>query len=287
MKVLYASDLHGEIDHYRQLFELTEESTAEIIALGGDLLPSMRQNTYEEMVPAQKSFIERFLLTFFRKCLKITGVRHILLIPGNWDVTYPKIFNEPVEGVIDLDRKKLQLPNGYEWIGYPFVPPTPFRPKNYEKMDDLKAPWPPQKSPSYIWSPDAIQLTPIDPYLFLRERGTIQEDLKELPRPENERKAIYMMHSPPYRNGLDRIQGGEPAGSRSIRAFIENHQPLLTLHGHIHESPEISGQYSQRIGDTLSINPGQSFRKDRGFPRLHAVTFKMENPEYTIIHSCF
>jgi Icc-related predicted phosphoesterase len=81
---------------------------------------------------------------------------------------------------------------------------------------------------------------------------------------------------------LDLIQGGKSAGSRSIKNFIEENQPLLTLHGHIHESPELSGAYFNRIGETLSINPGQFIWK-----KLHAVTFETENVEGTLKYTCF
>jgi hypothetical protein len=57
---------------------------------------------------------------------------------------------ERVEGVVDLNQKGYFLKNGYELIGYPFVPPTPFRPKDFEKMDDPESPLPSQKNPSYI-----------------------------------------------------------------------------------------------------------------------------------------
>jgi len=287
MKVCYSSDLHGEIQLYRQLFELVGDSSAEIVALGGDLLPSLRGGRYEHMVAEQSSFIRGFLLPFFERGLKTAHAKHILLIPGNWDVTYPDLFAKAIEGVVDLERKKFQF-HGYDWIGYPFVPPTPFLPKDYEKMDDPDAPWPPQKNPSYIRSADSnYSVTPIDPYLFLKQRGTIQEDLNQLVMPDNYRKAIYILHSPPYGTRLDLVRGGQSVGSRSIRHFIETHQPLLTLHGHIHESPDISGDYLDRIGKTISINPGQSMRKPGGIIRLQAVTFEMENPEKAIIHTRF
>jgi Icc-related predicted phosphoesterase len=154
-------------------------------------------------------------------------------------------------------------------------------------MDDLEPAWPPQKNPSYIRSSDQTdQLTPIDPYLFLRQRETIREDLDRLPKPLHQKRAIYIMHSPPFGTRLDLIQGGKSAGSHSIKAFIEEHQPLLTLHGHIHESPDLSGAYFDRIGETLSINPGQSAWTGRDFLKLHAVTFEMENVEKTLSHTC-
>ncbi len=289
MKILYTSDLHGEIHLYQELFTWTISSSVETIVLGGDLLPSFPPSKrYEDMVPNQKAFIELFLSPFFKRILESTSVKQIFLIPGNWDLGYPYIFKEPMEGIIDLDQKGYRLRNGFELIGYPFVPPTPFRPKDYEKMDDPQSAWPPQKNPSYIRTPDLIdQLIPVDPHLYLRERETIQEDLNRLPKPLCHERAIYIMHSPPFGTRLDSIQGGKSAGSRSIKAFIEETQPLLTLHGHIHESPELSGAYFDRIGETLSINPGQSTWAGRDIIKLHAATFELEHVEETLQHTCF
>jgi Icc-related predicted phosphoesterase len=288
MKLLYTSDLHGETHLYQELLELSIASSAEIIALGGDLLPSFPPSKrYEDMIPNQKMFVDEFLLPFWKKIFQTTSVRQVFLIPGNWDLGYPYLFREPIEGIIDLSQKVYRLGNGYELIGYPYVPPTPFRPKDYEKTDDPEAPWPPQKNPSYIRaSEQSDRLLSIDPHIYLREWGTIREDLNRLIKPLNYKKAMYIMHSPPFGTKLDLIQGGNLAGSRSIKVFIEEHQPYLTLHGHIHESPELSGTYSDRIGKTLCINPGQSVGLGRRLIKLHAVTFEIENVEETIAHTC-
>jgi Icc-related predicted phosphoesterase len=289
MNFLYTSDLHGEIHLYQELLELVISSSSEIITLGGDLLPSFPPTKrYEDMVPNQKIFIDQFLSPLFKRILETTSVKQIFLIPGNWDLGYPYLFKAPTEGIVDLSQKSYPLKNGYELIGYPFVPPTPFRPKDYEKMDDPEAPWPPQKNPSYIRSSDQMdQLTPVDPHIYLRGREMIREDLSRLPKPLSHKKAIYIMHSPPFGTKLDLIQGGKPAGSRSIKAFIEESQPLLTLHGHIHESPKLSNDYWDRIGETISINPGQSAWSGRDFIKLHAVTFEIGDVERTLIHTCF
>ena len=289
MKLLYTSDLHGETHLYQELLELSIASSAEIIALGGDLLPSFAPSKrYEDMIPNQKMFVDEFLLPFLKKIFQTTSVRQIFLIPGNWDLGYPYLFREPIEGIIDLSQKIYRLRNGYELIGYPYVPPTPFRPKDYEKTDDPEAPWPPQKNPSYIRaSEQSDRLLSIDPHTYLRERGTIREDLNRLTKPMNYKKAIYIMHSPPLGTKLDLIQGGNPAGSRSIKVFIEEHQPYLTLHGHIHESPELSGTYFDRIGETFSINPGQFALASRDSIKLHAVTFEVEDMKETLTHTCY
>jgi len=287
MKLLYTSDLHGEIHLYQELLSLAASTSSEIVVMGGDLLPSFPPTKrYEDMAPNQKTFIDQFLSSFFERILDTTFVQQIFLISGNWDLSYSYLFKGSMENVIDLNQRSYLLKNGYELIGYPFVPPTPFRPKDFEKMDDREAPWPPQKNPSYILaSGQTDQLTSIDPYLYLRERETIEEDLDRLPKTLDPKRTVYIMHSPPFGTRLDFIQGGKSAGSRSIKAFIERNQPLLTLHGHIHESPELSGAYIDRIGKSLSINPGQSAWSGGGVMKLDAVTFEMENIEGTLRHT--
>lgn len=285
MKVIFTSDLHGEIRLYEEFLDLIYSTSTEIVAMGGDLFPSLPPTKrYEEMIPHQKAFIDRFLLPFFEKATRGTAVRQVFVIPGNWDLAYPYLFTNPVDRLIDLSQKRYRLKNGYEIIGYPYVPPTPFRPKDFEKMDDQDSPWPPQKNPSYIRSPDqADQVIPLDSHRYLRERETIAEDLDRLPAPDDPERTIYVMHSPPFQTKLDQIGGGTFTGSRSIRRFIERTQPLLTLHGHIHESPKISGSYADRIGKTLSVNPGQFTDPTM---KLHAVTFEIENPQESLRHTC-
>jgi len=81
--------------------------------------------------------------------------------------------------------------------------------------------------------------------------------------------AIFNLHCPPFKSGLDEapaidadlklLHGGRalrPVGSTAVRSAIEKHQPLLSLHGHIHES-----KGAIKIGKTLSINPGSSYEE--------------------------
>ena len=82
-------------------------------------------------------------------------------------------------------------------------------------------------------------------------------------------RAIFNLHCPPYKSGLDDapaidadlklLHGGRalrPVGSTAVRDAIERHQPLISLHGHIHES-----KGAVKIGKTLSINPGSSYEE--------------------------
>jgi len=89
--------------------------------------------------------------------------------------------------------------------------------------------------------------------------------------------AIFNLHVPPYDSRLDtapdlkpdltpRYSGGQPVtkpvGSHAVRQVIEEYQPLLALHGHIHES-----KGETRIGRTLALNSGSEYNTGR----LHGV----------------
>jgi Icc-related predicted phosphoesterase len=79
---------------------------------------------------------------------------------------------------------------------------------------------------------------------------------------------IFNLHVPPYDTRIDdapeldetlRLVGGPsarmvPVGSHAVRAAIEERQPLLSLHGHIHESRGVA-----RLGKTQAINPGSEY----------------------------
>ncbi len=98
-------------------------------------------------------------------------------------------------------------------------------------------------------------------------KNLISEKVNKLNNPE---KAIFNIHCPPYNTQLDLVPeldnfqkrkvfpGGYNyihVGSTAVRECIENFQPLLGLHGHIHES---SGE--EKIGKTVCLNPGTEYK---------------------------
>jgi uncharacterized protein len=83
------------------------------------------------------------------------------------------------------------------------------------------------------------------------------------------RRTVLSAHCPPYNSGLDDapeldeqmrpVSAGHalmPVGSTAVRTVIEQHQPLLSLHGHIHEARGVT-----RIGQTVCLNPGSSYEQ--------------------------
>ncbi len=89
---------------------------------------------------------------------------------------------------------------------------------------------------------------------------------------QNPKTAIFNLHCPPINSGLDTcpkldtsVDPPKPffdagglvlfgAGSTAVRASIEKYQPMLGLHGHIHESRNVA-----KIGKTVCINPGSEY----------------------------
>jgi len=89
------------------------------------------------------------------------------------------------------------------------------------------------------------------------------------------------MHAPPLNTTLDQLDNNQHRGSQAILEFLQNTQPLVSLHGHIHESPRKSGSYCQKIGHTLAINPGQINQ------HLSAVIFESEKVEKSLFHTIY
>ena len=130
------------------------------------------------------------------------------------------------------------------------------------------------------------QVTPLDPNHEMiasgwsnrtpwnTEREEDEDQLKVryeamISRLKDPRNAVFNIHVPPYKSGLDDapeldkdlrpvLAGNSmiPVGSKALRAAIEKNQPLLGLHGHIHE-----GRGAIRIGKTLCINPGSMYEQ--------------------------
>jgi Icc-related predicted phosphoesterase len=86
---------------------------------------------------------------------------------------------------------------------------------------------------------------------FEFQETEIQEELNKLTCPVD-KKMVLVTHAPPFDTLVDLTTSGLHVGSKSIRQFIEERQPLLSVCGHVHEARNID-----KIGETLVVNPGQ------------------------------
>jgi Icc-related predicted phosphoesterase len=279
MKCCFASDLHGHPSHYEDLLNLAKTEKADAVILGGDLLP--RKGHHLASLEHQQTFVREEFRNFSLRLAEITGVSlYAILGNDDWAGTVPLFHEMESEGLIRmLDDRPTILQDRAILTGYSYVPPTPFLLKDFEKRDMKDDPGPNGLRRIYITRNGRVEET--DEKAYFEGRASIQEDLLAGWKPSPDRPSIRVMHGPPFGTALDRLYDGRSAGSRAVRECILKTQPLLTLHGHIHESPAVSGAFVERIGETLSVNAGQTGNG------LSAVTFDPDRLDKTLKHTLY
>ena len=115
-----------------------------------------------------------------------------------------------------------------------------------------------------------------------RKWETIASDLATLTKDDPMDLALLLMQAPPYGSPLDRAALDDRyyehvpldvhVGSIAVRRFIDERQPLLTLHGHVHESSRLTGEWKTTIGRTTCINAANDG------PELALVRFDPHSP---------
>lgn len=170
-------------------------------------------------------------LEIAEKKLKGTG-RRILVTAGNDDPLYINELFGQSSVVTMVERRVIQLDENHEMINEGYSNPTPWH--THREMDE-----------------DSL-------FTVIKQQVEQLKDIKN---------SIFNLHVPPYGSKLDDaplldqqlrpVDGGRtyvPVGSTAVRKAIETYQPLLGLHGHVHEA-----KGSTNIGRTLCINPGSNY----------------------------
>ncbi len=267
----FVSDLHGRVERYEKLFSIITKEIPRAVFLGGDLLP----HSY-----ANKNFILDYLIPNFatvKKQLKENYPR-IFIILGNDDARSEEqnIITGEHEAIWEYIHYKSAELDGKKIFGYSFTPPSPFLLKDWEKYDVSRYVEPGCISPEE--GKRTFEITDQE-----KKYSTIKNDLEDLVDDENINDAIFLFHGPPYQTNLDRaaldgvMYDHTPAdvhvGSIAIKRFIEQKQPCITLHGHIHESARLMGTWKDKIGKTFCFNAAHDGQE------LAAVIFNFSNPE--------
>jgi Icc-related predicted phosphoesterase len=255
----FASDLHGAVERYEELFRAIAAERPAAVFLGGDLLPTGLLAASVE--PHQGDFIESFLggrLEALRARLGAAYPR-IFAILGNDDprVHEPAALHLALDGLWEYAHDRTVGWARFRIYGYAHVPPTPFLLKDWERYDISRHVDTGCSSPEEGW-----RSVPRPPGEI--RYATIAGDLLALTRDDPLDAAICLFHAPPYRTALDRaaldgrtvdhVPLDVHVGSIAIRRFIESRQPLLTLHGHVHESARLTGCWRDRLGRTHMLS---------------------------------
>jgi Icc-related predicted phosphoesterase len=247
--------------------------------MGGDLLPSGLASL-TSLESAQEGFIQSFLIPEFKELRNKMEEDYpaIFIILGNDDGRHDEsiLIEESKTGIWEyLHNHKISL-NQYSIYGYSFVPPTPFLLKDWERYDVSRYVDPGAVSPEEGWR--SIPVSDYD-----KKYMTIRDDLSQLVGDDDLTNAIFLFHSPPHDTKLDLADIADRSidaapldphlGSIAIRRFIETRRPLITLHGHIHESPRLSGDWKDKIGRT------SMFSAAHDGPELALIYFNPDFPD--------
>jgi len=275
----FVSDLHGSEEKFNKLFKITEQENPAAVFFGGDLLPS-GLFAYSSSPDVQKDFIEDVIKKGFRKLqTKLqNNYPRIFMILGNDDSKADEhaMIKGENEKLWEYIHNKKAAFETYDIYGYSYIPPSPFMMKDWEKYDVSR-----YVDPGCVPPEEGSHSFPIkkDDILY----STIKKDLDLLTKDEELSKSIFLFHSPPYKTKLDRAAlDGQMVdhapldvhiGSIAIQRFIQQRQPLITLHGHVHESASITGCWQDKIKETNMFSAAHDGKE------LAVVKFYPECPE--------
>lgn len=286
IKLFFATDLHGSEKCFRKFINAAKVYGADVMIIGGDLtgktiIPfvirkdgyieadyfgqklliksknqeekyireaadygyytyEVSQETYEDLMQSPKAVKEVFINLMKKRLeewvkaaeIELKGI-NVIINAGNDDAMELDTVLDSSNSIIHPEGKVIEI-NGYEMISTGYANMTPWHAPRDISEDDL-----------------------------LKKIENMASKLKD------PSKSIFNLHPPPYNSGLDMapkldqqlrpvsasgITVMEPVGSRAVRGTLEKYQPLLGLHGHVHES-----RGAKMLNRTLIINPGSNY----------------------------
>ena len=288
MRIYYAGDIHGSELCWRKFLAAAGFYEADVLVLGGDLtgkalVPIVDRGGErweahvlgrDEKVKGEKKLAE------LEKRVRFNGFYPYRCAPEDYQrlETDDEFREQVISEVIQRELKRwIEIADEKLALAQVRCLVMPGNDDEFE-IDPILA------RSQRIDNPDG-KVVQVDGYQVLSSawaNPTPWDSPRELPEEDLERKleqltselnpdvpAIFNLHCPPFNSGLDMApqltedfrvvrKGGEqvlaPVGSKAVRAVIERHQPLLGLHGHIHES-----RNAVNIGRTLCLNPGSVY----------------------------
>jgi Icc-related predicted phosphoesterase len=287
LRLFFATDIHGSEVCFRKFLNAAAAYEADVLIMGGDIcgkqiIPVMQRNgsftadLFGKQIAAEDTGALRELLARIRSEAVypfVTTPEAWSEIVGNADAEqklFARLACEMLEGWIALAEERLGKTQVRCLIGAGNDDPC--------EIDRVL------RASEYVEVPDweildlggfpLLTVCEANPTPWHSPREVTEDEYKRrfaeyASKLTDHEKAVYNLHVPPYQSGLDtapeinarfevQYAGGEmkvrPVGSTAVRWAIETYQPLLGLHGHVHESPG-----TVKIGRTTAINPGSDY----------------------------
>jgi Icc-related predicted phosphoesterase len=285
MKIFFATDIHGSEVCWRKFLNSAAFYKADLVVLGGDvtgkaMVPVTSHNGYWQVTVRGQSYrletreeLEAMLTRirnsgFYPAMVTPDELQHLSQEEGAVDRRFTTEMISSLDRWLDMADGKLKggnipciLNGGNDdiWEIDDVIDQSPCVTFGEGKALDLDG--------FHLISMGWTNPTPWDTFREAPEdqlAAKIEAVANQVPDME---RTIFNFHAPPYGTGLDEApaldaslrptHGGavmKPVGSTAVRDAIRKHQPLLSVHGHIHESRGI-----KRMGRTMAINPGSVY----------------------------
>lgn len=289
MKIYFATDVHGSEICWKKFLAASKFYEADILILGGDMtgkaiIPIIAQggDTYKVTLLEQESLlhgkeeVDKMFQTiqnrgYYPYLTDPDEVQSILDVPGKSDELFHAQVMKTMERWMEYADAKL----GGTGIRCYVCPGN-------DDVFDVDAVIAASKTVRGVEG----QIVELDenhelascgwcnptPWNTHREESeeALQKRLEEIiSRLKNPSQAVFSFHAPPFGSGLDEApeltkdlrpayagRSMVPVGSHAVMNMIDRYQPLLGLHGHIHE-----GKGTRKYKKTLCINTGSMYEQ--------------------------
>lgn len=305
-RILFATDVHGSDPVWRKFIRGAQHYKADVLVIGGDItgksvvdISEYPDGTFRAEFQGQRHVMKnKEELSRFEQIIATTGTYFYVASPSELEeLKHDKQRSDRIFSELILKRVE-------EWVKYAdenATTPVYVNAGNDDEtgVDEILA-----KSKKVIQPEDKVvqigsnhemisagfaNITPWHCPRDLSEEEITKRLEEKASKLKDLKQAIFNFHCPPVNSGLDTcpkldtsvypprpvLDAGGPvlfgAGSTSVRAAIEKYQPMLGLHGHIHESRNVV-----KIGKSVCINPGSEY----GEGILRGVLVNIEDSGY-------
>jgi len=290
LRIFFASDIHGSEVCFKKFVNAAEFYKADVLIMGGDLtgkfiIPVFRAGSvYRATFAGEEYSLKEEGLENFLQRVRASGYYPCITTIEEWEdmindeskmsELFIRLMKNSIRGWIEYAESRLRGKDVKCYV----MPGNDDHPAIDEVLNSSDIVENPHERVVEI--ADGLKMlslgySNITPWRCPRDitEEELEKKIEKLMNEVGEREElIYNIHVPPYASGIDEAPeldenmrpklgpGGQvmvsPVGSKAVRKAIEKYQPMIGLHGHIHEAKGFV-----KIGRTICFNPGSEYQE--------------------------